>query len=86
MFVWFGALRRLRARAGDWPPNGLIETSEFTTTKDANIKDLLDLIALVRSIAMAWNNLTPELSMDVTENRDEQRASVIEGVRRLLST
>jgi AcrR family transcriptional regulator len=44
------------------------------------------VLALVRSIAMAWNSFTPELGQAVTENRDEQRASVIDATRRLLST
>ena len=44
------------------------------------------VLALVRSIAMAWNNLTPELGKEITENRGEQRASVVQATRRLLST
>lgn len=45
----------------------------------------LQLLALVRSIAMSWHNLTPELGELVEESREARRVAVVDAVRRLLA-
>jgi hypothetical protein len=43
----------------------------------------IEMLALVRGIAMSWNNLTPELSREVPESRQRRRATVVDAVCQL---
>lgn len=45
----------------------------------------VEVLALVRGIAMAWNNLTPELAKNVRADRPARRVAVVDAVRRILS-
>jgi AcrR family transcriptional regulator len=44
-----------------------------------------DVLALVRAVAMAYHNLTPELGRATAADRGARRATVVEAVRRLLT-
>jgi hypothetical protein len=66
--------RKLRAIA-DAQSAGLLAT-RYTPT---------ELLAVVRGIAMSWNNLTPELTRQSPESRQARRALVVDAVRRLTS-
>jgi AcrR family transcriptional regulator len=46
----------------------------------------IELLALVRGIAMSWNNLTPELSREAPASRQRRRATVVDAVRRLIAS
>ena len=46
----------------------------------------VELLALVRGIAMAWDNLAPQLGHAVPESRESRRAAVVDAVERLVST
>lgn len=52
-----------------------ILTTRYTAT---------ELFALVRGIAMSWNNLTPELNRQSPESRQKRRALVVDAVGRLI--
>jgi AcrR family transcriptional regulator len=45
-----------------------------------------ELLAVVRGIAMSWNNLTPELNRQSPEPRQKRRALVVDAVRQLIFT
>jgi AcrR family transcriptional regulator len=44
----------------------------------------IELLTLVRGIAMAWNNLTPELGREAPQARETRRALVVDAVRHLI--
>jgi AcrR family transcriptional regulator len=46
----------------------------------------VELLALVRGIAMSWNNLTPELDQHAPDSRERRRAAVVDAVRLLTDT
>jgi AcrR family transcriptional regulator len=45
----------------------------------------IEVLALVRSISLAWNNLTPELGKYVAEDRVSRRAAVVAAAQRLFT-
>jgi AcrR family transcriptional regulator len=44
----------------------------------------IELLTLVRGIAMAWDNLTPELGREAPQSRETRRALVVNAVRHLI--
>lgn len=46
----------------------------------------VELLALVRGIAMAWDNLAPQLGRALPESRERRRAAVVDAVGRLVSS
>jgi hypothetical protein len=44
----------------------------------------VELLTVVRGVAMSWDNLTPELGHISPESREKRRALVVDAVRRLV--
>jgi len=78
----------------DWSPLQAIVDSnnrKLGAIADAQAAGILttrytptELLALVRGVAMSWNNLTPELNRHNPESREKRRALVVDAVRRLI--
>ena len=75
------------------PLQALVESNDrkLTAIADAQSAGILttrytaiELLTLVRGIAMSWNNLTPELNREAPQAREERRAVVVDAVRRLI--
>lgn len=80
-------------RPAGTPLQAIVDSNErkLTAIADAQSAGILsrrytaiELLTLVRGIAMSWNNLTPELNREAPQAREERRALVVDAVRQLI--
>lgn len=75
------------------PLRAIVESNNRKLTAIANAQaagilpdryEPVELLALVRGIAMSWNNLTPELAAEAPESRSRRRSIVVQAAQQLL--